>query len=311
MTTSRNYLRLTSKFVVFFLAVAFITQASWATYPGKNGRIVFVARFSGEWQLYTINADGGDLLQVTHLPPTEFNSWFPNYSPDGRRIAFSHDMSGAPELYVINADGTGLTQLTNDGTEDIFPRWAPDGEHVTFSNQFIPGYHHLVTVRDDGSERRLVTDVPFDDYQVAYTIDGRDLIFASTRRNLVSALWSVNLNGHGSRQLTAPRLEAGGPNVSPDGRHLAMFSQQNTPLPSAIYVANLDGSQLRKLTNPNTIGAVGPVYSPDGTQILFDGAVPTDAPFQIYVMNADGTNQKLLMSCPDAGCLWPDWGRQE
>src|SRR5690349_10715556 len=90
-----------------------LTSLSWATYPGKNGRIAFVGNFSGTWQIYTINPDGSDLLQVTNLPATEFFpfDWFPNFSPDGQRIAFSHDMTGSVELYVINADGTGLTQI--------------------------------------------------------------------------------------------------------------------------------------------------------------------------------------------------------
>jgi Tol biopolymer transport system component len=286
-------------------------NAAWATYPGQNGRIAFVGHFTGTWQLYSVNPDGTDPFQITNLPPTEFFFWCPDYSPDGRRIAFSHDMSGAPEIYVINVDGTGLTQLSSDGTEAIFPRWSPDGAHITFSTLFIDDrffFHHLVTIRDDGSDRKLVTNVLFDDYQATYTIDGKRLIFASTRDNLVSALWLTKPDGSQKKQLTAPALEGGCPDASPDGRHLAVCSQMKVARTGSIWVGNLDGSHLKRLTNPKNISAVGPVYSPDGSKIVFNGEVPVDAPFNMYIMNSDGSGLTLALSCPDLGCLFPDWG---
>lgn len=115
-----------------------------------------------------MNPDGSDLFQITNLPSTENLAWFQDYSPDGRRLVFCHDMTGATELYVINVDGSGLQQITNDGTENIFPRWSPDGTRILFSTLFIGdrfGAHHLATVRPDGSDRKLVTNVLFDDYQ--------------------------------------------------------------------------------------------------------------------------------------------------
>src|SRR5215831_12470646 len=118
MTSLRSYRRSWRAAILVSSVVLLIASSAWATYPGKNGRIAFVATFSGTLQLYTINSDGTDLQQLTNLPPTEFPFWNPDYSPDGKRLVFSHDMSGAPELYVINVDGTGLTQLTNDGTEN-------------------------------------------------------------------------------------------------------------------------------------------------------------------------------------------------
>src|SRR4029077_2117981 len=139
--------------IVALLVVASLPAS--ATYPGKNGRIAFVGNFSGTWQIYTINADGSDLFQVTDLPATELfpADWFPNFSPDGQRIAFSHDMTGAVELYVVNVDGTGLNQITHDNTENLFPVWSPDGSRILFSTQYIADrfdYHHLATIRPDG-----------------------------------------------------------------------------------------------------------------------------------------------------------------
>src|SRR5215469_7700545 len=118
MKSSRIVSLITSAMLATFVLL-FTVGTAHATYPGKNGRIAFVSNLSGTYQLYSINPDGSDMLQITHLPPTDNALWTPDYSPDGRQIIFSHDMTGALEMYVINADGTGLTQITHDGLADF------------------------------------------------------------------------------------------------------------------------------------------------------------------------------------------------
>jgi len=313
MPVSNNLRRASGSLALVLVILLCLGNAAWATYPGTNGRIVFAGRFTGSWQLYTVNPDGTDLFQVTNLPPTDFPFLFPDYSPDGRRIAFCHDMTGAVEIYVINADGTGLTQLTHDGAQDIFPRWTPDGSHITFSFGFIffadNFYHHLVTMKDDGSNPQVITTVLFDDYTPSYTIDGKHLLLGSTRENLISAVWSVKPDGSQKKRLTEPAMEAGCPDPSPDGKHLVLCSQLNTAKASSIWVGDLDARHLKRLTKANDINALAPVYSPDGSLIVFMGAVPINAPFNMYIMNSDGSGQHLALSCAD-GCLWPDWGSQ-
>src|SRR5258708_1979804 len=111
MRLSRSLSIAISLVFVGFIILFSGTQAS-ATYAGRNGRIAFVSDVSGTFQLYTINPDGSDMVQITNLPPTVNSLWFPDYSPDGRKILFSHDMTGPLELYAINVDGSGLAQLT-------------------------------------------------------------------------------------------------------------------------------------------------------------------------------------------------------
>ena len=162
---------------------------------------------TGTWQLYTMNPDGGDVFQVTNLPPSDNLAWFPDYSPDGTRIVFCHDMTGAIELYVINVDGTGLTQLTSDGAENIFPRWSPDGTHIVFSQLFSAdfGYHHLVTMRADGTDRRQLTKRLWDDYQPNTQPMASTSSSAATWAVLCRRSGSWKTNGAHQRRLTPAR----------------------------------------------------------------------------------------------------------
>jgi dipeptidyl aminopeptidase/acylaminoacyl peptidase len=74
-----------------------------------------------------------------------------------------------------------------------------------------------------------------------------------------------------------------------------------------IYVCNLDGSGLVRLTNNSTYENT-PRWSPDGTKIVFSRSTGPEQ--EIFMMNADGTGVTQLTF--DGG-WWPDWspdGRQ-
>lgn len=309
MTHLRSILRL--PVVADLLALCLLLSIpAWATYPGKNGRIAFIGNFTGTWQIYTINPDGSDLFPLTNLPATEFfpAGWFPNFSPDGQKIAFSHDMSGAVELYIINADGTGLTQITNDGAENLFPVWSPDGSRILFSAQFMParyGYHHLASIKPDGTDRQILTHALFDDIFAEYAIDGKQIIFQSSRENLISALWKMDSNGFHAARLTEPALEGGAVDVSPDGRHMVFVNQMGTELPSNLIVSDLNATHRRNLTGRGQF--IDPSYSPNGKKIVFSGASAENEPFNLYTISSDGSGLKLLLECPNS-CWVPNWG---
>lgn len=317
MKSSRALSLITSAIAAACVLLGAVTM-SYATYPGKNGRIAFVSNLSGTYQLYTINPDGSDMRQITNLPPTENALWFPDYSPDGRQIVFTHDMTGALELYTINADGSGLTQVTHDGLVDLFPRWSPDGQRFVFlSTSLKNGAGVITTMRINGSDRVVLTDdIPYDSYQPEYTPDGKQIVFASQSGGLVSAVWIMNTDGSHKRRLTSAALEAGGPGISPDGKRLAFYSQQNTPKPGAVWVMNVDGTAQRRLT-PLGRFDIYPIFSPDGTKLVFtDGTLAGGGPINIYTMNPDGSHVKkvatdlIVGGCLDGNCLTPDWGAE-
>ena len=70
---------------------------------------------------------------------------------------------------------------------------------------------------------------------------------------------------------------------------------------SAIYVMDVDGSNVTRLTAPVAGGIEEPALSPDGHKIAFSSAREISEGMQIYVMNTDGSNVTRLHGQPGSG----------
>ena len=95
--------------------------------PDGN-RIAFASERDGNWEVYVMNADGTNIINLTKHPAKDGR---PDWSPDGNRIAFSSDRDRKDdddknvEIYVMNADGTNPINLTNHPAIDSSPAWEP------------------------------------------------------------------------------------------------------------------------------------------------------------------------------------------
>ena len=89
-------------------------------------------------EIYTMNADGSDMKQITNFGKASFAPFF---FPDGERIIFSSNVNSTTgrdfDLYMINIDGSGFEQITFNETFDGFPMFTSDGKQLVFcSNRF-------------------------------------------------------------------------------------------------------------------------------------------------------------------------------
>src|SRR5712691_5486652 len=89
MSRSRSITMLALLTTCLLVGLTLVTMtAAQAAYPGKNGRIAFVANLDGTWQLYTMHPDGTGRRQLTSFPGSDLEFILPDWSPDGTKIAF-------------------------------------------------------------------------------------------------------------------------------------------------------------------------------------------------------------------------------
>jgi Tol biopolymer transport system component len=322
----------TSKFIAFSLivgaALLFMAENAHATFPGQNGKIAFVGNQSGSWQLYTMDPDGSHQTQVTNLPATTWELWLPAFSPDGRRILFTHDNPlnpcppgtydpvGCGDLYVVNVDGSGLNRLTTDGFSWA-GTWSPDGTQIVFDH--ISPLTNLDTVaimKADGSGvEPALTDKLWGSGFARYIPNSQRLVFFSQNGGFISSVWTMKIDGTSQRRVTEPALEGFANDVSPNGHQFLLIDHQNTDLPTAIFVMNPDGDDVKQLTFPRAGSNDGlGAYSPDGKKIVFLSNRLSPGSLDIFTMNIDGTDIQRIASgvtvggCPDGNCVNATWG---
>ncbi len=97
----------------------------------EQTKIAFVSDRDGNVEIYVMNADGSEQINLTNNPASD---WFPSWSPDGKKIVFNSDRDGNYEFYVMNADGSEQKRLTNNRAYDWSSSCSPDGKKIVFTS---------------------------------------------------------------------------------------------------------------------------------------------------------------------------------
>ena len=111
--------------------------------------------------------------RVTPFLNSQYEEWYPEFSPDGRWMAYTSDESNRQEVYVRPFPGPGMKQQVSieGGSE---PLWARNGKQLFYRRQ---DQVWVVDVRTDGGlttgKPRFLFEKP--GYNRSYPIRGYDL----------------------------------------------------------------------------------------------------------------------------------------
>lgn len=97
----------------------------FAAWSPDGSRIAFSADYTGDYRIYTMDANtGGSVQQISS--DADGNDFEAAWSPDGKWLAFTSDREGDYELYLVWAGGGETIQLTdNEFIDDWGPAWRP------------------------------------------------------------------------------------------------------------------------------------------------------------------------------------------
>ncbi len=227
----------------------------------------------GNRNLYVMPVEGGQPIQITSMPGTEFNAV---WNPDGKHINFLSAKSGSVQMYQVDADGSNLKQITNiEGGVGGF-KWSPDGKRILFTKDVKV----LKTTYDrypdmDKANVRIIDDLMYRHWD-HWTDENFSHIFIAEVENgkigeikdiMPGEKWDTPIGPWGGmEQIT----------WSPDGNKIAYACKKlygkdfAVSTNSEIYIYDWNSGETSNMTARGFEGYdFDPVFSPDGTKIVW------------------------------------------
>jgi Tol biopolymer transport system component len=99
----------------------------WHGWSPDGRTLAFCGQRNGEFDIYTIPADGGEETRLTTAKGLDDG---PEYSPDGRFIYFNSERTGQMQIWRMKPDGSDQEQVTKDEYQNWFPHPSPDGRYL-------------------------------------------------------------------------------------------------------------------------------------------------------------------------------------
>jgi TolB protein len=306
------------RYVLVTAALA-ATVPAYATFGGKNGRIVFYQGSGAQADIYTMNSDGSDVEQLTFFALSGGTAYAGSWSPDGRRIVFVGAASAANgpfQLWIMNSDGSSQHLLLDDPAYFYgVPSFSPDGGWIVFARCGLNCA--IYRINADGHGLTALThfnsNPDINDWEPVYSPDGKTIAFTSLWRDgLIEAIYLMNSDGSGLRSLSPPSLGTLGGDWSPDGESLVFYSYDpfegdgSFPLSSELWTIDAGNGKTTRLTfnNQHWYGVnsvphdLWPSWSPQGDAIVFERDAPDFSSSALYIMNPDGSNLKQVLQLP-------------
>jgi TolB protein len=263
-----------------------------ARLKGVSGKIAFQSDRDGDWEIYIMNADGSNLVQLTH---NTFADEYPVWSPDGQQIAFQTNRDGNYEIYVMNADGTAPRNLTQHPSEDRNPGWSPDGKRIAFDSRRNNDLE-IYLLNLDGSGLVQFTDKLGRNILPDWSPDGKFIAYTGNRY-LGWNVYIMSLDHTLDWRLTDGHA-ACRPDWSPDGKRIAYVSSKADGK-GDIWLRNPDGSGETRLTFDDKNYDYHPAWSPDGNYLAYaKTSDKKNGNWELYLMTADGKEHLRLTDHP-------------
>ena len=212
---------------------------------------------------YFMPGDSTIIYASTHLEDAKCPH-VPERRVDGKYVWPIYD---SYDIFIADLDGNIVKQLTNYDGYDAEATVSPTGDKIVFTS-IRSGDLELYTCNIDGSDIRQVTNQLGYDGGAFFSHDGKKLVFRSSR-----------------------------PKTDDEIKQYKELLLKGLVMPTnmEIYVCNVDGSDLKQVTNLGNANW-SPFFHPSNKKIIFCSNHESllGFPFNLYMIDIDGNNLEQI-----------------
>ena len=263
------------------------------TYAGIPGifqtKIAFLSKNSGHKELYTMDADGENIRQVTNDRSITLS---PRWSPDGNEMVFISYSGPKSNLHLFDLSKLTRKILSARKNMNGPAAWSPVGKHLAITLT-VDGNPELYLMDINGKILKRLTRHPSIDVSPSFSPDGRYIAFVSDRSG-DPQIYLLDLESDDEpRRLTFEGKYNSNPAWSPRGDLIAFNAAMDGNY--EIFATRPEGGELIQLTD-SPADDESPSWSPDGLYLSFSSTRLGTG--RIFVMLFNGENPVPITSGP-------------
>lgn len=264
-----------------------------------NTQIAYVTlRKVGGQRLYTLEIADADGYNPQPILKSKMPIMSPSWSPDGTKLAYVSFESGRSNIVVQSLDGKYRKVIANFKGINGAPSWSPDGTKMAMTLSKDGSADIFIMDLQTKKLRRLTRNRSIET-EAAWAANGKSLFFNSDRRGQPQ-VFQVFLDTGEIRRVTFEGKYNGNPEVSPDGRYLAVVHNKGG---FNIGLQDLYSNEFSVLTD--TFLDESPTFSPNGEMILY--AMNKNGKGVLAVVAIDGKTSQTL-KVKNGEVREPAWG---
>ncbi len=222
-----------------------------------GSRLGFVANRTGHKEVYLVDADGSNQVQLTR---DGLISVSPRLSADGRRLAYTGYQSGYADVYEIDLGSGSRRRIMKYPGTNSGAAYSPDGSRfaVTLSKDGNP---ELYVTSSSGDSPRRLTMTSGVESSPTWSPDGSEIVYSGDTGGS-PMLYRISASGGSPTAIRTGYGYNTEPHWSPDGKKLA-FTVRNG---GSFQVAILEfGSGAVRLLGEGQ----NPVWGPDSRHVAY------------------------------------------
>jgi len=215
-----------------------------------------------------------------------------NFSPDGKEICFTavtdkmEAISTNADLFLVPVAGGAPKRITTQPGFDGNPVYSPDGKYIAYHAQLTAGYESdrwrvMLYDRASGRIENLTETFDRSAEGLAWSPDSKTIYFTAENETQKPVYAMAARNGAEPKKIIADTYNTA-TSFSVDGKTL-VFERTSLTLPTELFAASSDGSNVRQLTHQNEVNLV---------------ALEMNAPETFWFDGAEGTKVQAMLIRP-------------